>query len=172
MLFDVIISDCVLLSIWLQRVSLFPKLFFRRWELGPSDHSVCGRKGGWQKLKEAKQRRIREEAVLKGTASLFSFFAPNESNEDIQTTISRRKSAASNEMDVTCLMCLRHMNLQLFHLSHLKMRQYPSLKTQASGASLQRTSFNTGLRRGHKNSRTWIPTLQLQNVTTPIRVVV
>ncbi|XP_032652190.1 zinc finger MYM-type protein 1-like [Chelonoidis abingdonii] len=54
------------------------------------------KKGGWQKLKEAKERRQRQDVVLKSTPSLLMFFPPTKSGgEEVQANTSPNEPAAS-----------------------------------------------------------------------------
>ncbi|CAM2113597.1 unnamed protein product [Caretta caretta] len=54
------------------------------------------KKGRWQKLKEAKERRQRQDVVLKGTPSLLAFFSSTKSaGEEVQVNASPSEPAAS-----------------------------------------------------------------------------
>ncbi|XP_043362146.1 uncharacterized protein LOC122458292 [Dermochelys coriacea] len=53
------------------------------------------KKGGWQKLKEAKERRQRQDVVLKDTPFILTFFPPTKSSgEEVQANTSPSEPAA------------------------------------------------------------------------------
>ncbi|CAM2106220.1 unnamed protein product [Caretta caretta] len=58
------------------------------------------KKGGWQKLKEAKERQQRQDVVLKGIPSLLKFFPPAKSGgEEVQANTSPHEPAAPEEKE-------------------------------------------------------------------------